>query len=145
MRAFGWQPGWSWCAIAAKKWWLAGYRAVLPELYELVSSCFSPSVQTSERRFQRTFPSCVSQTPAVGSLCVFHSGVTAQGHIGLVVSVGAGVFQSVEGNTNSRGGREGIEVAGKTRKLDFARHDTGLWLSTFIAPPTEARQSEAPQ
>lgn len=42
-------------------------------------------------------------------------------HIGVVESVSAGGFTSIEGNTNDDGSREGYEVARRDRKLSDAK------------------------
>lgn len=142
LRAVGWQTGWAWCAMACKRWWSLAYQETLPEMLKDVQDCFSPAVQATERRFRRTFPQCVSQAPALGALAVFHSGSTAKGHIGVVTVIGQQSFQSIEGNTNADGGREGIEVALRTRKLDFTKKDNGLWLACFIHPPTRKNDDQ---
>lgn len=42
-------------------------------------------------------------------------------HIGIVESAQGNSFTSIEGNTNSAGSREGVEVARKNRLLHIAR------------------------
>jgi hypothetical protein len=40
------------------------------------------------------------------------------GHTGLIVSIHNGVAETIEGNTNDEGSREGYEVCRRTRKLE---------------------------
>lgn len=58
------------------------------------------------------------------------------GHAGIVVSVGAGMFQTIEGNTTDKGGRDGEVVA--KRSYDFSpshwHKNNGLRLMGFIHP-----------
>lgn len=55
-----------------------------------------------------------------GDLAVFKSRGSDSGHIGIVVQttpMAPGTFLAVEGNTNENGGREGNQVAVKTRQF----------------------------
>jgi len=56
-----------------------------------------------------------------------------QGHAGIVSEAmeGGRQYKSIEGNTNSLGGREGIEVAEKTRSVNYSVTN-GLRLVGFI-------------
>jgi hypothetical protein len=56
-----------------------------------------------------------------------------QGHAGIVSEVldGGRAYRSIEGNTNASGGREGIEVAEKTRSVNYSTTN-GLRLVGFI-------------
>jgi hypothetical protein len=59
---------------------------------------------------------------------------TWKGHAGIVINeVCTHEFDTIEGNTNSTGGREGIEVAQKARLLDFDARN-GLVLRGFLHP-----------
>lgn len=53
------------------------------------------------------------------------------GHAGIVEKYENGEIFTIEGNTNSKGGREGFEVARMKRELDFTKK-TGLVLVGFI-------------
>jgi hypothetical protein len=55
------------------------------------------------------------------------------GHIGIVSEVSETSFKCIEGNTNKAGGREGIEVAEKTRTYQW-KAINGLQLVGFIHP-----------
>ena len=50
-----------------------------------------------------------------------------------VVRISKKDFTTIDGNSNSSGGREGIEVAEKTRKYNF-NSNNGLRLIGFIKP-----------
>ena len=76
-----------------------------------------------------------SDKPIPGAISVwrnFKDGVPqSTGHMGIVVSVDVDSFETVEGNTNASGGREGNTVARKTRSYSWYRKD-GLRLMGFI-------------
>ncbi|MFM7853813.1 MAG: CHAP domain-containing protein [Flammeovirgaceae bacterium] len=77
-----------------------------------------------------------SATPEIGSVAVwrtFKKGVPqSTGHMAVVIGVNADSFQTIEGNTNANGGREGNTVAEKLRSYSWYRED-GLRLMGFIS------------
>jgi len=101
-------------------------------------------------KFDRISPSSVSTMrnatkdktwfaePKIGSIAIFRTFVNgkpqATGHGAIVVSVGEGIYSTVDGNTNDKGGREGIMVAVRNRHLnaDSWTKNNGLRLMGFV-------------
>ena len=58
--------------------------------------------------------------PQPGDVIILDYG-KGNGHTGIVESVAGGVVNTIEGNTNDEGSREGYEVARRTRKISSIR------------------------
>lgn len=135
MQDCGWQMNHAWCSYFAELVWKEAFGKSHP-LYATLDRLFSPSATSTFGNFKghpQNFKT--SSIPKVGALCVWRYGKGWQGHIGVVTSiVDKTTFTSVEGNTNSSGGREGIEVAKKTRKTNLPFRSKGLNLIGFVYP-----------
>lgn len=132
MQDCGWQIGQSWCAFFSELVWKEAFgkphHATLDRL-------FSPSAVSTYSNFKGSTSFKCGTTPKVGALVVWRLGNGWQGHIGIVESVvDKDTFQTIEGNTNSAGGREGIEVARKVRNLKQAFKAKGLNIIGFVYP-----------
>lgn len=141
MEAVGFLKGQAWCAYFAELVWKEAYTNNTPEsvaVLKVLDKLFAPSATATYKNFDldpnKNFK--VSQTPVVGAVVIWRHGTGWQGHAGIVTGYSAGstTFETVEGNTNSAGGREGIEVAVKTRKLNLPLQKDGLNLVGFIIP-----------
>lgn len=132
----GWKMSQSWCAYFAELVWKEGF-GVKHLLYKTLDRLFSPSATATFANFRGHATNFTTgNKPKVGALAVWRYGNGWQGHIGVVTEVKAnGSFVSVEGNTNSKGGREGIEVAIKTRKVGEPFKARGLNLIGFVYLP----------
>lgn len=131
MREEGWQKGWAWCAVFTKVVFKNCYPAKAKELDKL----FSPSTVQTFKNF-RDAGYLIGYAPQPNTLVIWQSykegKPLATGHAGVVSKViSSWEFESVEGNTNSEGGREGFEVAIMPRKI-FAKVTTGLKILGFI-------------
>lgn len=159
MEAVGWQKGQAWCAYFAELVWKEAYghfESTDDEIAEL-DKLFSPGAVVTYNNFNKEWRHRdkskknqefyeVSQEPKKGDLIVWQSYKNGKahwtGHVGIVVGVfpDEGKVWTMEGNTNSKGGREGIEVAKKTRKVGadmFRPKLRGLVLKGFISPKVE--------
>lgn len=132
MRQVGWQKSQAWCAYFAEMVYKEAYEST-QYIFEVNKYC-SASATTTYKNFDIAKNWQVSQTPQIGALAVWRHGISWQGHIGIVSSVFEDKFTCIEGNTNNSGGREGIEVAEKTRKLDFTVKENALNLIGFVIP-----------
>jgi hypothetical protein len=109
-----------------KKW-----QAQLDEL-------MTPSTQTTWQNFENDTSGKfkLSDKPSKGAIVIWQlytNGVPEwKGHAGIVQNYDDNNFYTIEGNTNSQGGREGIEVAQKTRDYNFDVNN-GLRLKGFIS------------
>lgn len=131
MRAVGWAPGWAWCACIQEKWvWQA-----FPEKKETVKGLFVPSaVNTFKNLVNAGYKH--SMIPTVGALVYWQKMDNGKalwtGHAGVVSNVLSDTeFDSIEGNTNSKGSREGDSVQEK-RRLVRPTVTNGLKVIGFV-------------
>lgn len=111
MEEEGWQYGWAWCAVFCK----VVFKNVYPERSKELNKLFSPSAVTTFNNFKDAGFE-ILPLPEVGCLVIWQKMVdgkpTIYGHAGIVVKLNnSWRFQSVEGNSNDEGGRDGKEVA----------------------------------
>lgn len=131
MKSVGWEPGWAWCASIQEKWiWEA-----FPELKEKVKGLFVASATATFRNLKNAGYH-TSFKPSIGALVYWQrmkDGTPQwQGHAGVVSRVVNDIeFYSIEGNTNSKGSREGDSVQEKHRFIDWDIQD-GLKLLGFV-------------
>jgi len=143
MKAVGFQSGWAWCCLFAE----LCYVSAMVDKKEELTKLFSASVARTQNNFIGSKNWKFTRTPAPGALAVFRSVRNGRlnwtGHIGIVekVNKSKGTFNCIEGNTNTNGGREGIEVARRVRRLEFDRKN-GLVLQGFIVPNKKGSEGE---
>lgn len=132
MRSVGFVNGYAWCALFCKLIWKHfGFKG---------NTMIVPGVLNTMRNFKKAYNYDLQAKPKVGSLAIFRTykrGIKQEtGHMALVMGAKDYEFYTIEGNTNAHGGREGIEVAAKTRQYDWNEND-GLRLLGFIHPDIE--------
>lgn len=132
MRAVGFQDSHAWCAYFSE----LVFKEAIPDNQDLDRLFSASAVQTFENFAKAGYP--VSMQPAIDTLVVWQShkeGLPLRtGHVGVVCSVNEkdiGVFESVEGNTNDKGGREGYIVARRPHRVNPGVQ-TGLRILGFI-------------
>jgi len=127
MRTVGFINAQAWCAYFAELVWREAGQDTAP---------FSASAFKTYLNYEDAGRKG-SETAVPGSLVVWRSVKNGNrgwtGHIGIVVEASAESFKCIEGNTNKAGGREGIEVALKTRTYQWKAMN-GLQLAGFIHP-----------
>lgn len=134
MEEVGFQKGHAWCAYFAE----LVFKEAIPERFDELDTLFSGSTVLTFRNFKdAAFP--IGHVPAMDHLVIWQTmkegKAMATGHAGIVSEViSTWEFKSIEGNTNSQGGREGFEVAEKERKV-FAEVKNGLKVLGFIMIP----------
>lgn len=139
MEAVGFLKTQAWCSYFVELVWKEAYTNSSPEsvaiLKKLDKLC-SASATATFKNFELDATFKVGQIPSPGAIVIFRHGIGWQGHAGIVVAYANGEksFSSVEGNTNAAGGREGIEVALKSRKLGLPLQKNGLNIVGFIYP-----------
>jgi len=137
METVGWKESHAWCAYFAELVWKLGYAEKDSTILPLLNNLFSASAVQTWRNFKRSDFHC-SQYPSVGAVAIWRmynqGNPTRAGHAGIVTFVQGKVFQTVEGNTNAKGSREGDQVAQKTRLVNYDKKDNGLNLLGFIHP-----------
>ncbi len=132
MKEVGWAKSLSWCSFFCELVWKEAYNSAV--INKELDKFFSGSATATYKNFELSGTWKVSKKPSVGAVAIWRFGNDWRGHAGVVTEVSEGSFKSVEGNTNSSGGREGIEVAKKTRKLGEPFKTKGLNLVGFIVP-----------
>ncbi len=143
MKNTGWQKGLSWCCFFAKLVWKNAYIDNIL-VTNLLESYFSGSVLETWKNFDnsiefktRTEKNKVFTNPVLGAIAIFRYDNSIKGHCGIVIAIiSDNEFLCVEGNGNSKGGREGIEVVVRKRKSkDFKKND--LNFVGFILPKND--------
>jgi hypothetical protein len=130
MLAVGWEKKQAWCSYFCE---LVAKEA-LPNKAKELNKLFSASAVTTFTNF-KSAGYTISSTPIEGALVVWQTQKNGKpdwtGHIGIVSKVINNVsFRSIEGNTNSDGGREGYIVADKARTIKKVQN--GLQILGFI-------------
>jgi hypothetical protein len=135
MRDMGFINGYAWCTLFAELCWHLGYEDFDTDSHKILSSNFHAGSVRTFRAFKKL--GWTSNIPEYGDVVIWQTYKAGKpqtsGHAGIVIEVKDGEIITVEGNTNDKGGREGIEVAQKTRKLDFTNNN-GLRMLGFIKP-----------
>lgn len=134
MKERGFVAGDPWCALFLE--------LILYEVYygtdfeDCINRLCSKSAVETYKNFQKNGPFPTNGIPIPGAGVIwqyYENGMkTWKGHAGIVTDVGQDFFISVEGNGNSKGGREGIEVV--IRKRNFDKPNNGLRVLGFIHP-----------
>jgi len=134
----GWKVGHAWCAYQAELIWKEAYGEKHP-LWKSLDRLFSPSAVSTYGNFHGSGSFKTGSAPRVGALAVWRHGTGWTGHIGVVVFVETKStrFETVEGNTNKAGEREGLATLLKSRRTGLAPTAWGLNLIGFVYP-TEA-------
>jgi hypothetical protein len=131
----GWQKGQAWCAYFCELVWKLAYEKDTETAYAIEKLFAAGAVKTYNNfKAYQKFP--VDKKPEIGAVAIWQTWKDNQpfwtGHAGIVVKIlGGNEVLTIEGNTNSKGGREGIEVCEKNRRLSFDTHN-GLVLKGFI-------------
>lgn len=131
LHAVGQKDGDAWCALFCE----LVFKEAFPEKFKELDKFFSASaVQTYKNFYKAGY--LAGNVPREGHLVIWQmqkDGVAQwQGHAGIVYQVKSSwEFTSIEGNTNAAGGREGVTVAIKERKV-LADVKNGLKVLGFI-------------
>jgi hypothetical protein len=138
MMGVGFKRAHPWCAYFTELVWKNAYSKIYSDDYnKLIKHTFSASVMKTWNNFDNSDLGRRSYVPLPGSLIVFQSSRNRYfGHIGIVKNIDPQnpfYINTIEGNTNDGGGREGYIVAEKVRTLDFKKKN-GLNLVGFIHP-----------
>jgi hypothetical protein len=140
----GQKDGESWCSYFAESVWVDAYKIYgRADISKKLEKMFSANAVSTFENFYKS-PLKTDNTPKVGSLVVFknykngmpvRNGNWFTGHIAIVENVTLKGIYTIDGNSNSQGGREGIEVARIFRKVDFNAAN-GLRCIGFVHPLT---------
>lgn len=135
LHGVGQKDGDPWCALFCE----LVFKEAYPERFKEFDKLFSASAVQTYKNFIKAGGYMENNMPQVGNLVIWQMQKEGQaqwqGHAGIVISVeqppNHWIFKSVEGNTNSVGGREGVTVAIKERKV-LAKVWNGLKVLGFV-------------
>jgi hypothetical protein len=118
MHAVGQRDTMAWCALFCE----LVFKEAYPERFAELDRMFSASAVQTYKNFLKGGGYLENRMPKEGNLVIWQmmkEGVAQwQGHAGIVKDVKSSwEFTSIEGNTNDLGGREGVTVAIKERKV----------------------------
>lgn len=143
MKSTGWLDGQAWCAYWVEKIWCQVYDS---DTSKILRRFFSANAVGTYDNFWSSPDFIRSKEPVEGAVVIWQHVKNGEpsyvggsnwirGHAGIVIDTEGDInyFTTLEGNSNSEGGREGIEVARQRRKLDFGKQN-GLQLIGFIHP-----------
>lgn len=141
MKATGWNEGEAWCAYLGELVWYNAYKGY-PHVQKDISLIFSASAVQTYWNFKKALWT-VSKKPCIGALVIwqrYKQGKQSwQGHLGVCIDYGDDDFETVEGNTNVAGKREGKYSMKKKREFNFLV-ENGLRLVGFVYPKWEEIQ-----
>lgn len=131
----GWKKLEAWCAYTGELAWKEAFTTQHP-LYAELDKCFSASAVKTWENFKKSKHFKTGQVPKRGALVIWRHGSGWQGHLGIVIKeLPKPDFETVEGNTNAAGGREGVEVANKMRRTGEPFKAKGLNILGFVYLP----------
>jgi len=135
LKKVGWKSGESWCMYFAK----AVHWETFPKDRANIQSILNGSTQRSFTNAQNdktgTYTVITSGQPKLGDIAVWQKvSSPAYGHAGIVIKSSGDSFETIEGNTNKEGSREGTSVLKKTRPLKYGETapNSDLKLKGFI-------------
>lgn len=112
-------PDWAWCAgfvcfLMEQAAQTLGQSSPIKGSF----SCDSVAAQAREKGRFRSEPEAQQQGVPDGSFFLVRRTSTDWTHMGMVVRAGERTFDTLEGNTNDEGSREGFEVCARSRGYD---------------------------
>lgn len=126
----GFQKTYAWCSLFMELCVKEGN----PEFYAAHEKLFSASATTTYKNFD--IAKLTVKEPQIGCGVIWRFGNGWEGHAGIVIGINpaAHTIDTIEGNGNPAGGREGIEVVKKigVRRLNAPYTATGLNLVGFL-------------
>jgi len=135
MEAVGWQKTQAWCAYFVELVWKLAYANDPQQVRELGMIMSGGAVATYNGFKKAGYE--INYTGRPGDIIIWQKHKEGKphwsGHAGIVVQSSGSSFDTVEGNTNDDGSREGYEVARRTRT--YEKKFTGLNIKGFISPP----------
>ncbi|SEW01968.1 CHAP domain-containing protein [Chitinophaga sp. YR573] len=112
LASVGLKPGYSWCM--AFVYWCASQAALQLDIKNPLIKTGGVLRQWNENTLRKLVNRSSSVSP--GDIFIMDTG-KGTGHTGLVKSISRGLIETVEGNTNDDGSREGYEVCIRHRSI----------------------------
>lgn len=134
----GWDYGQAWCAYFAELVWREAFSAFDTIIANQLAHIFSAGAVRTFENFRAVPDYRIIDVPIEGAVAIWRhykqDKPTWMGHAGIVVQPNGDYFSTIEGNTNSAGGRDGQGVIARTRSLLTSAPSSGLHLMGFIVP-----------
>lgn len=141
MKSLGWKSGWAWCLFWAETVWLRSYSQYNSFIESKLEKLILGSATGTWSNFKKESKNSniiLSKEPVKGAIAIWQkfkdNKADWRGHGAIVYGWTDTTIKTIDGNSNSKGGREGIEIAKIERPLNF-NEDNGLRLLGFIHPP----------
>src|SRR3972149_10261273 len=120
MEECGWEKGQAWCSYFCELVWKLTYKDEQPLVFKMIDKLFSAGAVNTYNNFKESGWFVVDKKPEPGAVVIWQTWKKGRphwtGHAGIVERIkNEKEIETIEGNTNSEGGREGIEVARKVR------------------------------
>lgn len=136
MEDVGWDKGQAWCSYATELIWKLAY-VHQQNIVKILDSTFSGSAVQSYKSFKKGNIFTVSKEPVEGALVYWQTYRDGKphwtGHAGIVIDFDGEDFETIEGNTNKEGSRDGNGIWERVRGYDFEVNN-GLRLLGFVHP-----------
>ncbi len=135
MKKVGWQFGQPWCMYLARLIWCIAYAELYPErpdIYAIINVNITGGSIDSAARVRKWKDFEFNQKPQVGAIAIWQK-TSATGHGAVVIGCkpDSRFIDTVEGNTNTAGGRDGDSSMIKKRDLEMK---SSLHLLGFVIP-----------
>lgn len=138
MRSIGFRDTHAWCVYFCELVWTEFYKENDPRKLKDLEDIFTAGAVRTLRRFKEHPRWEVSDKAELGDIAIFQyykrGKATQNGHAAIVTGGSSEVlFETIEGNTNNKGGREGYIVAKKIRSSNN-KPTNGLRVIGFVKP-----------
>lgn len=140
MKNVGWLKSQAWCAYFAELCTIEWANEIgRKDIAKLATQLFSGGSTATYKNFEIYATANpkgiarVSKVPVNNSIAIYRHGNSWQGHTAITKSFTPDlVVTNIEGNSNSEGGREGVEVSVKKRKHKAPYAPKGLNIIGYI-------------
>lgn len=138
MKTVGWETTHAWCAYFSELVWKLAYAKIDTTMVDKLDKLFSANAVQTYHNFEKSEFEC-SKIAVDGSVLIYqvykNGNPTTSGHAAIVINSNDGiVIDTIEGNTNAKGSREGDQVANKTRIISFDKKQNSWIPLGFIKP-----------
>ena len=137
MEATGWEEGQAWCAYFVELVWRYAYALQNSFIEARLRELFHAGAVKTFLNFKNKSHFPISRQPLPGAIAIWQTYRNGKphwtGHAGVVLVGRDATFDTIEGNTNNDGSREGKKSCKKIRTYSFSEKN-GLRLLGFINP-----------
>lgn len=135
LRQVGYYTGAPWCAFFTKLVYGESYYDN-KLLHAAVARCCSGGALKTLQNHENDNVFTVGEEPRPGAIVIWRMGTGTSGHAAIVKSVDLknNTMETIEGNTNELGSREGDRVAKKLRTITRPFQKNGLNVEGYIYP-----------